>query len=147
LNVGWWTQRSQDALSKVHYPFTTSRDEWAEEILNLDQLVVEGLEEKWLRNKAKELGRNPDIKLRGLKLTEECLVGFGFEEEHAHQLISPFHEIHNLRSILKGHASGDDAENIKRQSLKQFGSFRQHFEHLCAECDDSIETIIEAFRE
>ena len=147
VKVGWWTLRNQDALNKVHYPFTTSRDEWAEEILNLDQLVVEGFEERWLRNKAKELGRNPDIKLRGLKLIEECLVGFGFEEDHAHQLMSPFHKIHNLRSILKGHATGDDAEKIRRQSLEQFGSFRQHFEQLCTDCDESLGTIIEAFKE
>ncbi|MEJ1461816.1 MAG: hypothetical protein RPU15_00870 [Candidatus Sedimenticola sp. (ex Thyasira tokunagai)] len=145
--VGWWTLRDQNAPNKVHYPYTASRDEWADEILNLDQLVVEGLEEKWLRNKAKELGRNPDIKLRGLKLTEECLVAVGFDDDHAHQLMSPFHEIHNLRSILKGHASGREAEKIRKESLQKFGSFRQHFEYLCSECDNSLETIIEAFKE
>ena len=145
--VGWWTLRNEDAPKKVHYPYTSSCDEWAEEILNLDQLVVEGLEEKWLRKKAKELGRNPDTKLRELKLTEECLVAVGFEDDHAHQLMSPFHDVHNLRSILKGHASGSEAKKIRKQALQQFGSFRRHFEHLCAECDDSLETIIEAFHE
>lgn len=145
--VCWWTLRDEEAPKKVHYPYTSSRDEWAEEILNLDQLVVEGLEEKWLRRKAKELGRNPDIKLRALKLTEECLIAVGFEEDHAHQLMSPFRELHYLRSILKGHTSGREAEKIRKQALQEFGSFRQHFEHLCAECDDSLETIIEAFPE
>jgi len=145
--VGWWTLRDQNVPKKVHYPFTSSSDEWAEEVLNLDQLVVEGFEEKWLRNKAKEMGRTPDIKLRGLKLTEECLIAVGFEEEHAHLLMSPFHEVHNLRSILKGHASGSEAEKVKKEALQRFGSFRQHFEHLCAACDDSLETIIEAFQE
>ena len=145
--VGWWTLRDEDAPRKVHYPYTASRDEWAEEILNLDQLLIEGLEEKWLRRKARELGRNPDIKLRALKLTEECLIGVGFEEDHARQLRSPFHEVHNLRSKLKGHASGSEAEKIRKQTLQKFGSFRKHFEHLCATCDESLETIIEAFRE
>ena len=115
--------------------------------MNLDQLLIEGLEEKWLRRKARELGRNPDIKLRALKLTEECLIGVGFEEDHARQLRSPFHEVHNLRSKLKGHASGSEAEKIRKQTLQKFGSFRKHFEHLCATCDESLETIIEAFRE
>ncbi len=144
--VGWWILREEDAPKIVHYPYTSSRDEWAEEILNLDQLVVEGLDEKWLRKKAKERGRNPDIKLRALKLTEECLIAVGFEEDHAHQLMSPFHEIHNLRSILKGHASGSEAEVARKQALQEYGSFRKHFEHLCAACDDSLETIIEAFQ-
>ena len=46
--VGWWTLRTDDLTEKVQYPYTSSRDEWADEILNLDQLIVEGLEEKWL---------------------------------------------------------------------------------------------------
>lgn len=145
--VGWWTLRDEDAPKIVHYPYTSSRDEWAEEILNLDQLVVEGLDEKWLRKKAKELGRNPDIKLRALKLTEECLIAVGFEYDYAHQLMSPFHEIHNLRSVLKGHASGSEAEIVRKQALQEYGSFRKHFEHLCAVCDESLETIIEAFHD
>lgn len=47
--VDWWTLRGKDVMEKVHYPYTSSRDEWADEILNLDQLVVEGFEEKWLK--------------------------------------------------------------------------------------------------
>lgn len=142
--VGWWTLRDEGAPEKVHYPYTTSRDEWAEEILNLDQLVVEGLEEKWLRRKARELGRNPAPQGRALKLTEECLIALGFEADHAYQLMSPFHEIHTLRSKLKGHASGSEAEAIKTQALQKFGSYRKHFEHLCTECDESLQIIIEA---
>ena len=145
--VRWWTLRGEDVPKKVQYPFTSSIDEWADEILHLDQLVVEGFEEKWLRRKAKELGRNPDIKLRALKLTEECLIGIGFEEDHAYELMSPFHEVHNLRSKIKGHASDHEVIKIRKQALQKFGSFRRHFENICSECDESLETIIEAFRE
>lgn len=144
-SVGWWVLRDHNALKIVHYPYTSSRDEWAEEILNLDQLVIEGLDGKWLRNKAKQLGRNPDKKLRALKLAEECLIAVGFEDDHAHQLMSPFHEIHNLRSVLKGHASGREAEMERKKALQEYGSFRKHFKNLCAACDDNLETIIEAF--
>lgn len=78
---------------------------------------------------------------------EECLIGFGFEDDHAYQLMSPFHEVHNSRSILKGHASGSEAKELTKQAIQNFGSFRKHFEHICAECDESLETIMEAFRE
>jgi len=145
-NVGWWTLRSEDVLKKVNYPYTSSRDEWADEILNLDQLIVEGFEEKWLRRKAKELGRNPDLTLRELKLTEESLIGIGFEEDHAYKIMSPFHELHNLRSVLKGHASGSEAEEMRKQALQNFGSFHKHFKDLCTKCDESFSIIIEAFR-
>ena len=144
-NVGWWTLRGKDALKKVLYPYTSSPDEWADEILNLDQLVVEGFEEKWLRQKAKELGRTPDLKLRELKLIEECLIGVGFEEDHAYKIMSPFHEVHNLRSVLKGHTAGSEAEEMKKEALKKFSSFNQHFKDLCARCDESLSVIIETF--
>lgn len=146
-NVPWWKLRDRDAPDRVHYPFTLSKDEWAEEILNLDQLLVEGFQEKWLRQKAKSLGQNPDARLRSLKLIEECLIGIDFDLDHSEQIIRPFHEVHNLRSKLKGHTSGQAAETIRKNTLTKFGSFRRHFEHLCAECDESLQIIIEAFRD
>jgi hypothetical protein len=145
--VSWWTLRSEATLERVLYPFTLSHDEWADEILNLDQLVIEGFEEKWLQRKARELGRNPDVKLRALKSLEECLIGVGFEEDHAHDLMSPFHDVHNLRSIIKGHASGREATEVRKKALQEFGSFRQHFTDLCARCDESFGVIMEAFHE
>lgn len=146
-NPGWWTLRNNDSPQKVHYPYTNSRDEWSEEILNLDQLLIEGLEEKWLRNKAKELGRKPDARLRALKLTEECLIAVGFDNDHAHQIMSPFHLVHNLRSILKGHSWGTEAENTKKTALKEFGNFKKHFEKVCSDCDESLEVIMDAFKD
>ncbi|QEI39569.1 hypothetical protein BMF77_00120 [Dolichospermum sp. UHCC 0315A] len=147
LNVQWWKLRDRNAPNKVHYPYTASKDEWAEEILNLDQLLVEGFEEKWLRNKVKNLGRNPEAKFRSLKLIEECLIGVNFDEDHARQITSSFHKIHDLRSKLKGHTSGQEAENIRKASLANFGSFYKHFEHICSECDESLEIVIEAFKD
>jgi hypothetical protein len=145
--VSWWKLRDQEAPGKVHYPYTDSRDEWAEEILNLDQLLVEGLEEKWLRKKAKDLKCNPDARLRALKLIETILVAADFEESHAREIMSPFHMVHNLRSVLKGHASGTEAEKIRKDALTEHGSFRKHFEKICSECDESIEILICAFKE
>ncbi len=144
-NIDWWTLRDSEAPNKVHYPYTTSPDEWADEILYLDQLLIEGFEEKLLRFKAKELGRDPDDRFRSLKLIEECLIGFGFEIDHASKIMSPFREIHNLRSKLKGHAWGSEAEKERKKILKEFGSFRKHFERLCTECDESIKIIQKAF--
>lgn len=147
LNVKWWKLRDRDAIKKVHYPFTTSKDEWAEEILNLDQLVIEGFEEKWLKARAKILGRNIKDNLRALKLIEECLIGIDFEADHARQIMSSFHEIHNLRSKVKGHTSGQEADTLRKAALQKFGSFRKHFEHICSECDESLDVLINAFKD
>ena len=61
--------------------------------------------------------------------------------------MSPFHEVHNLRSILKGHTTGSEADKIRHDALQKFGSYRKHFEHICAGCDESMETIIESFKD
>jgi hypothetical protein len=143
--VPWWTLRSEKLLDQLNYPVTLSADEWANELLHLDQLVVEGLEEKWLREHAHSLGRKPDPTLRSLKLLEECLVGKGFEVEHARQLTIPLHEAHNLRSKLKGHASGEEATEMKRDLLRTHQTYSQHFRDLCRRCDESMRTIHDAF--
>lgn len=100
-----------------------------------------------MRKKAKELGCNPKDQARSLKLIELILVARGFEEEHAYKIISSLHNVHNIRSKVKGHTLGTEAEEIRKNSLKEFGSYRKHFEKLCADCDESIEIITSAFKE
>lgn len=131
----------------MHYPVTESRDEWANELLVLDQLLVEGLVQKWLKKKAIDLGQKPSATMRQLKLLGLCLVGMGFEEDHAYEIMSPFHELHKLRSLLRGHRWGTDAANASKRVLKDFGDFKRHFASLCQRCDESLELIIAGFAE
>lgn len=142
--VGWWTMRDDTLPNRVHYPLTDARDDWASELMNLDQLLVEGLVEKWLRKRAVELGRNPDDRLRPLKLLEECLCGVGFEESHSRQIMSPWHKVHNLRSELKGHASSPEGRRHEAQARKEHGSLLGHFRQLCEDCDESLRIIVSA---
>lgn len=145
--VPWWTLRSEELPSRVHYPATTSPDEWSNEILNLDQMLVEGFEEKWLRKKAAELGRETDPRFRSLKLVEECLVGLGDEESSARGTTVPMHKLHSLRSKLRGHAAGDEVFAIRKEALSEHGSYREHFRALCAVCDESIRRIADRFKD
>jgi len=147
LKCPWWTLRTEDVIERAHYPVTTSNDEWKEEILALDQLLVEGFQEKWLRNKSKELGRSPDAQSRSLKLLEECLVGLDFEEDHARTIVAPLRELHDLRSKLKGHASGNTAQTLKTEAIKNHGNYRDHYTHLVTACDEAVKTLIEAFQD
>jgi hypothetical protein len=130
-NCEWWKLRDPELPHIVHYPVTQSYDEWAEELLKLDQLVIEGFEEKALRLAAdlvgrkeaiKELEKSTGSKLRGLKLIEQSLIGMGLSEKDSHEVLAPFHEIHNYRSILKGHARGSEATRIEKLAIKEFKS-------------------------
>lgn len=144
-HIDWWIQKNLDVMDSLHPVVSASIDEWKDEILKLDQVLVEGFVEKKLRVKATQLGRNPDPKYRSLKLVEECLMGLGFETEHAREISSPLHVVHDLRNKLKGHITGETAEKIRSEAIEEFGSYTTHFENLCNRCDESMEIIINAF--
>src|SRR5258708_37752270 len=90
----WWRLRGSDLRDNVHYPTTASSEEWADELMALDKLLVEGFEEKWLRNKATELGQTPIASDGSLVLVARCLQGLGFDEEHAMSTVSPLRTLH-----------------------------------------------------
>lgn len=148
LNRGraeWWSVRSERLQQQARYPVTESFDEWANEILHLDQLTVEGLKGKWLRRYAESLGRNPDVKFGSLKL-EECLRGLEFEEELAREVTAPLHQLHFYRSRLKAHDAGNEVAEIKRAILKEHGKYRAHYRALCGQCDEALRVISEALK-
>jgi len=143
----WWTLRTEELLDQVHYPVTTASEEFANEIMALDKLLNEGFNEKHLRSKAQELGQAPKLTDRSLLLVAACLHGYGFDEAHALEVVAPLREVARLRSKLKGHASGGEAAAIRSQMLAAHGSFRAAFEDLCANCDEAVKVISEAFQE
>lgn len=142
----WWSLRSPRSLEQLQYPVTSSADEWADEVLHLDQLLGEGFEAKWLRKRAESVGRTPDIKFASIKLLEEVVIGLGFEPPDAAELIAPFREARELRSKVKGHAAGTEASEIKRQILKHYHSYQAHFRALCQRCDEAIRTLDRALK-
>src|SRR6266478_1987706 len=145
--VPWWTLRSEKLPHQVHYPVTASPDEWASEILHLDQLVVEGFEVKWLRDMAEKLGRTPDAKVGSLILIEECLIGAGHAEDDARKIVASLKTAHHLRTKLKGHASSVEAiTKIRKETLAEHGSYKQHFRVLAEEVDQSIRVVENALQ-
>ena len=143
--VPWWKLRADDLPSKVHYPVTDASEEWANALMALDKLIVEGFEVAWLRAKASELKQDPQAQDGSLALTERCLRGLNFDEEQAKGTVAPLRSLHHLRSKLKGHAAGSEANKLRQAALDQHGTYRKHFEDLCSECDTALRHIAKAF--
>lgn len=142
--VPWWTLHSEDAIGRSHYPITASPDEWANEILHLDQLIVEPFEKAWFKNELLQLGKKPDPKVGSLILTEECLAEWGQDRDEAKSVVSPLRTLHELRSKLKGHAVGESTQTqLRQQALNEHGSYKVHFRVLCRACDESLRKITE----
>jgi hypothetical protein len=55
----WWLRRDEDLAKAVHYPATTAPAEWANEVLALDQLLIEGFRAKEFRSLARSRLRGP----------------------------------------------------------------------------------------
>ena len=147
LQCAWWRMRTPDVIKRAQYPVTGSNDEWRNEILSLDQLLVEGFEEKWLRKKAKELGRTPEPNYSSLKLLEEYLIGLDFEEDRACSIIAPLRELRYLRNKLKSHAPGETAQRLKAEAFAEHGSYRNHYKNLATQCDETMQILIEALQD
>jgi hypothetical protein len=143
--VAWWKLRADDLPSKVHYPVTEATDEWANEIMALDKLLVEGFETAWLKARALQLKQEVKPQEASLVLTERCLQGLGFEEEHAKSIVAPLRTLHHLRSKLRGHVAGSEAEALRQAALDEHETYRNHFEDLCSRCDRAMRDIAEAF--
>lgn len=137
----WWQLPDPSLLRRTLYPFTDTRADWSNELLNLDQLLVESFQSKRIRERASELKADVDDKMRALKLIEACLVADGFDTDRAREVMSPFHELHNLRSELKGHASGETAKSREMSARREDRTLMGHFRRLCKDCDESLAII------
>jgi hypothetical protein len=138
----WWTLRTEDTIIRSHYPITASFDEWADEILHLDQLIIEPFEKSWFKRELERLGKEPNPRFGSLVLTEETLSAWGLDADEAKRVVAPLRILHDLRSKLKGHGIGRDSlTQIKQQALTEYGSYKEHFRALCASCDQSLRKI------
>ena len=133
----WWKPRGEALAQAVHYPVTKSEDEWVESILALDQLVIEGFQEKPLRGLAAKLGRKPESGWRSLKLLEECLLAKDVDEGEVAEAIQALRTVHDLRH-LKGHVAATKKAEEAKRALTTYGSFRGHFELLSQGCDEAL---------
>jgi hypothetical protein len=104
----WWHARGSQVRDRVHYPVTTSSKEWADELLALDQMVVEGFVPSQLRKLAASSGVEFEKSWQGLKLIQEIVRRK--DSVIADQIVEPLKELHHLRSKVPGHHTGERRE-------------------------------------
>ena len=139
----WWEPRGRGLARVVHEPLTSSDAVWADSILALDQLVVEGFKVKALRQLARAMDVEVEKAWASIKLLEACLVGCGVSANQAESAGKALHTIHHLRSIVKGHAAPKKKAKEVQAALSAHGSFRGHFRALAADCDKALGVVIE----
>lgn len=141
----WWNPRGEGLSNATRYPVTDSPKEWADEILALDQLLVEGFLGKPLRELAEAAGRKLERDWGPLKLIQEVLVAQGRSETDAKTVVAPMQRLHGLRTEVKGHAATDKKRKAEIDARTKHGSFRSHFTQLVEDCDKAFNQVLSAF--
>jgi len=139
-----WSCKKEELYEHLNYSATDSIKEWEDEILNLEQLVIEGFKHEYLKRIATSLScYNAKAKLGSIKLLKEILKAKKISEQEVNSIISPLEDIHFLRSIFSAHISGDKADIIRRKLVAQHGSLKKHFRNLIERTDNAIKTLLE----
>lgn len=144
-HLDWWQPRPAGIANLVHYPFSSSQAEWAEAIMNLSQLLVEGFQADDLKKRLIALGVTPtkDAKSLGLlfKIAEAKT-----NTDSGKALLSPFWELQDLRSKVKGHATQTSKKELIDKALAEHGTLYKHFVTLANGCHKSLEKIIDMLK-
>ncbi len=146
-SVPWWTLRADNLPSRTCRVFTEAVREWAQEIQHLQQLVVEGFEESWLRSYVKIATDSEHKGARSLKLLEVLVNAILDEEQHSKTMLAPLIELNRTRTEVSSHAGGVTARRRTQQAISKCGGLRFHFAALCsdvAECLLEIEQAMAA---
>jgi hypothetical protein len=134
----WWQFRGDDLLKVVHYPVTTSPDEWGDSLLSLDQLLVEGFATKAIRAKLSNAGTHFEKDWASLRLIQELLVSQGYAPSDAADAMEPLRRLHFLRSKVKGHSGDVERRSLITQARADHGSLKEHFVQLAFDCQEAF---------
>lgn len=134
----WWQPRGEDVRDTQHYPITASVEEWANAILALDQMLVEGFRVELIRKRLARLNAAHPTSWGSLRLIEAVLVAQGETDTDAAAIIEPLKQLHFLRSKVKGHAANRTKGELVRKARKSHGGLKEHFLWLSGECAKAL---------
>lgn len=141
-SYAWWSPRGDEVADAVRYPATDSPKEWADEIMALDQLLVEGFIERPLRKLAEAAGRSLEDGWRAMKLIQEIMVANGRSAAEAKTVMAPMLALHGLRSEIRGHAAVQKKNAAVKNARTAHGSFRAQFADIASGCDKALEEVL-----
>lgn len=127
--IEWWTLRDEDLLHRANPPISASKDEWAEAVMDLSKLVVEGFEVKPLRAALATVGEAYGPNDQSIALLEKIVVAKGHAGDPG--TLVGLRRVQHIRSKVKGHAGSSEGKVIAQDALAKHGTYGEHFKHLC----------------
>jgi hypothetical protein len=140
--IEWWTLRDEDLLDRANPPISSSKDEWAEAIMDLSKLVVEGFKVKILRKILNKLGETYRPDEKSIALLEKIVAA-------RNPVVGPVNlkglrTVQDIRSKVKGHSGSSEGKAIAQDALAKHGTYGEHFKHLCELIVDDLQRVAAA---
>jgi len=139
----WWTIRNEKLMENVTPPLTDSRDEWAESFMDLSKLIVEGFPVKIIREKLDTLNIVYEQKDMSIALLEKMI--YLSSKSTSEKRLAGLRTVQRIRSKVKSHPSGSEAKQLVRVAIKDYGSFRNHYQYICSLVADELYLIEKRF--
>jgi hypothetical protein len=134
-----------DLADRVHYLAGTSSKEWENEIVALDRFVVEGLNLKYLRRVAEELGIAHET-LGSIVLLREVLTAKGIADDIVKTIFEPLKELHDLRSKFGSHRKSSDTTAIAKEIRRRHKDLAAHHRDLVRRTSEAMTSLSNLIR-
>lgn len=138
--VDWWRIQNESLLLQVNTPISNSMDEWAQAFLALAKVVIEGFQTKAIRVLLRKNYISFDDEEKTLSLLEK-LIACKRRVDDLPCKLEGLRVAQKIRSKVHSHRQGAEASILARAALIEHDSYRGHFEHICNQIADELETI------
>ncbi|MHB1950438.1 MAG: hypothetical protein ACYCQK_03070 [Acidiferrobacteraceae bacterium] len=108
--------------------------------MDLAKPVIEGFEVKAIRVRLDAAQVPYDKEDKTLVLLEKLLNKTNAAGERDQRLVG-LRTVQLLRSKAKGHSGGNKAQQLAQDALVKHETFANHFQHVCPQIADELETI------
>ncbi|MEA0971585.1 hypothetical protein Megvenef_01567 [Candidatus Megaera venefica] len=139
--LNWYQGQSSELVDRVHYLSTSSQPEWEAAINNLNKLLVDGLNKKYITILAKESGVTIEANDGSLKILNKYLTQKEYDDQLISTIMNPLFELNKLRSNICAHNQSNGKILIDKVKNDYDGSLEKHFKNLIESCDQAIKEL------
>lgn len=139
-NLEWWTPRDESLFHKVNTPVSNSHDEWGQAFEDLTKLLIESFSVGSIRSLLEQRNIPYDRQGGSLLLLEKLINGPNRPEEDGFRL-QGLREAQLVRTKVQSHQGGSEGEQLAMNALREFGSYKNHFEDVCGKIVEELRII------
>lgn len=136
-----WRLKDEELAKRILVPATPDRQEWFQLIHVLDKVIVEGFNQKKLREhliKLKGELTEKESNFGSIKLFDQIISHVEPDSARRAIIVSPIFKLHDFRTQMGAHILSSQAKNELEELKLKFGDLRNHAMSLMAELDVAL---------